>query len=168
MRRNGYLWTSGVNLDTAVRFAGPNLTIHCRVIAFLSANTSHDLDLWSFDFVHTSCMASHVTNTATRYEDPMPIRSCVMSYNVSRWLLLRMRTRLLRMRRITWPVRTGSKKITFLVCWTVYPDLPIHYATGGSTMKVIKVMCENNSRHCVKRRMSFCACAKSRDLLKVS
>jgi len=38
---------------------------------------------------------------------------------------------------------------------------------GGSTMKVIKVICENNTRHCVKRRMSFCACAKSRDLLKV-
>jgi len=35
-------------------------------------------------------------------------------------------------------------------------------------MKVIKVICENNTRPCVKRRMSFCACAKSRDLLKVS
>ena len=34
-------------------------------------------------------------------------------------------------------------------------------------MKVIKVIRENNARPCVKRRMSFCACAKSRDLLKV-
>ena len=34
-------------------------------------------------------------------------------------------------------------------------------------MKVIKVISENNARPCVKRRMSFCACAKSRDLLKV-
>jgi len=34
-------------------------------------------------------------------------------------------------------------------------------------MIVIKVICENNARPCVKRRMSFCACAKSRDLLKV-
>jgi len=38
----------------------------------------------------------------------------------------------------------------------------------GSTMKVIKVVCENNALLCVKRRMSFCACAKSRYLLKVS
>ena len=35
---------------------------------------------------------------------------------------------------------------------------------GGSTIKVIKVICKNNARPCVKRRMSFCACAKSRDL----
>ena len=38
----------------------------------------------------------------------------------------------------------------------------------GSTMKVIKVVCENNALPCDKRRMSFCACAKSRDLLKVT
>ena len=31
------------------------------------------------------------------------------------------------------------------------PDLPIHYATfGGSTVKVIKVICENNARLCLK------------------
>jgi len=41
------------------------------------------------------------------------------------------------------------------------------YNFGGSTMKVIKDICENNARPCVKRRTSFCACAKSRDLLKV-
>ena len=34
-------------------------------------------------------------------------------------------------------------------------------------MKVLRVICENNARPCVKRRTSFCACAKSRDLLKV-
>jgi len=38
---------------------------------------------------------------------------------------------------------------------------------GGSTMKVIKVICENNARPWVKRRVSFCSCATSRDLLKV-
>jgi len=73
-----------------------------------------DLDLWSFDLEHTSCMASHVTNTATKYEDPTPIRSWVMSYNVSRWLPLKMRTRPLRTRRITWPMSRGWKTITFL------------------------------------------------------
>ena len=35
-------------------------------------------------------------------------------------------------------------------------------------MNVIKVICKNNARPCVKKRMSFCACAKSRDLLKMS
>jgi len=34
-------------------------------------------------------------------------------------------------------------------------------------MKVIKGNCENNARHCVKTRISICACAKSPDLLKV-
>jgi len=37
-----------------------------------------------------------------------------------------------------------------------------------STMKVIKVVCENNALPCVKRRMSFCACAKSCDMLEVT
>ena len=39
---------------------------------------------------------------------------------------------------------------------------------AGSTMKVIKVICENNARPCVKRRMSFCTCAKSCDMLEVT
>jgi len=35
-------------------------------------------------------------------------------------------------------------------------------------MKVIKVICENNAQpHIQRRPMSFCACGKSRDLLKV-
>ena len=40
-----------------------------------------------------SYMASYVTNLATMYEDPMPIRSSVTSYNVSRWLPVKVRTR---------------------------------------------------------------------------
>ena len=40
--------------------------------------------------------------------------SWFMSHNVSRWLPLRMRTRPLRMSRITWPLSRGSKTITFL------------------------------------------------------
>ena len=37
-------------------------------------------------------MAGHVTNPATKFEDPTSIRSWVTSYNVSRWLPLKMRT----------------------------------------------------------------------------
>ena len=42
------------------------------------------------------------------------IRSWVMSDNVSHWLPLKMRTRPLLMRRITWPISRGLKTITFL------------------------------------------------------
>jgi len=52
--------------------------------------------------------------TLTKFEPPMLIRSWVMSDNVSYWLPLKMRTRPLRMRRITWRVSRGSKTITFL------------------------------------------------------
>jgi len=94
-----------------------DITIHCRVIVFLSAHTSRDLvtfDLWPFDLKQLTCMAGHVTNPATKFQDPTTIRSWVTSYNVSHWLPLKMCTRPLRMRRITWPVSTGSKTITFL------------------------------------------------------
>jgi len=33
MRRNGYLWTSGVNLDTAIRFAEPDFLLGCEILA---------------------------------------------------------------------------------------------------------------------------------------
>jgi len=45
---------------------------------------------------------------------PTPIRSWFMSYNVSHWLALKMRTRPLRMRPFTWHVNRGSKTITYL------------------------------------------------------
>jgi len=125
-----------------------------------------DLDFWPFDLEQLLCMAGHVTNLATKFKDPKLISSWVMSYNVSRWLPLKMRTLLLRMRRITWPASRGSKTITFLESLTLICLFTMHF--GGSTMNVIKVICENNARPCVKRRMSFCACAKSRDLLKVT
>jgi len=73
-----------------------------------------DLDLWPFDLEQLSCMAGHVTNPATKFEDPKTICSWVTSYNGSHWLPLKMCTRPLRMRRITWPVSRGSKTITFL------------------------------------------------------
>jgi len=33
MRRNGYLWTSGVNLDTAVWFVDPDFLLECNILA---------------------------------------------------------------------------------------------------------------------------------------
>ena len=71
-----------------------------------------DLDLYGLE--QWSCMAGHVTNPATKSEDPTTIRSWVGSYNGSHWLPSKMRTRPLRMRRITWPLNRGSKTVTFL------------------------------------------------------
>jgi len=125
-----------------------------------------DFDFWPFVLEELLCMAGHVTNLATKLEDPMSIRSWFMSHNVSRWLPLRMRTRPLRMRRITWPVSRGQKQLHF---WNPRPWFAYSLCIfGGSTMNVVKVICKNNARPCVKRRMSFCACEKSRDLLKVT
>ena len=89
-----------------------DMTIHCRVFV------TWPCDLWPFDLEHMSYMGSQVTNPATKYEDPMPIRSWVMSYNVSRWLPLKMRMRLLRMRPITWPVSRVKNNYIFLECST--------------------------------------------------
>jgi len=50
-------------------------TIQCRVIAFLSADTSRDLV--TFWLEQLSYMAGHVTNLATKFEDPMTIHSWV-------------------------------------------------------------------------------------------
>jgi len=59
----------------------------------------------------------------------------------------------------------GQKQLHF---WNPRPRLAYSLCNfGDSTMKMFKVICENNERPCVKKRMSFCACAKSRDLLKV-
>jgi len=53
----------------------------------------------------------------TKFEAPTPIRSWVMSDNVSRWLPLKVRTRPLRMRRITWV--QGQKQLHF---WNQRPQ----------------------------------------------
>ena len=66
-----------------------------------------DLDFWPYDLDQVLYMAGHVVNIAKKLEDPMPIRSWIMSYNVFHWLLLKIRFRLLRMRRMKWPVRWG-------------------------------------------------------------
>jgi len=162
MRRNGYLWTSGVNLDTAVRFPvrvlnfgdlatfpmifafyilmsaifllpvcltyWPSVDPHVDNFHQVWSSYDHplpsysvfvcwyvtwpgDLDFWPFDLEQLSYMAGHVGNPATKFEDP---RSWVTSYNGSHWLPLKMRSRPLRVRRITWPVSKGWKTITFL------------------------------------------------------
>jgi len=70
-------------------------------------------------------MAGHVTNPATKFEDPTTIRLRVTSYNISHWLAVKMRTQPLRMHRIPWPVSRGVKNN--YIFGISDPDLPIHY-----------------------------------------
>jgi len=117
MRRNGYLWTSGVNLDTAVRFADPNFLLECKIsaiwrrfpliFAFCMPNVRHistSWFVWPTDLESIPHALTPTSIISTKFEAPMPIRSWVtgMSYNVSHWLPLKMRPRPLRMRHITW------------------------------------------------------------------
>ena len=123
MRRNGYWWTSGVNLDTAVRFADPDCLLEWKIsaiwrrfsliIAFYILNVRHRF-VWPTDLERIPHASTPTSIIRTKFEAPTPIRSWVVSDNVTHWLPLKMRTRPLRTRRITWPVSTGSKTITFL------------------------------------------------------
>jgi len=86
-----------------------------------------DLDLWPFNLGQWSNMAGHVGNPSTKFEDPMPIRSWLMSYDVRHRPPLTTRLEPLRMRRITWPVRRGQifpkylKSLTPICLFTMQP-----------------------------------------------
>jgi len=142
-----------------------DITISCLVIAFLSADTSRDLVTLTFDLLSLNRWYTWRVTWPT-LPPSMKTRSWVTRYNVSRWLPLKVRTWPLHMRRITWPVSRGSKQLHF---WDARPRFAYSLCNfGSSTIKVIKVICENNARPCVKRQwLIFCACAKSRGLLKV-
>jgi len=127
MRRNGYLWTSGVNLDTAVSFADPDLLLECKIsaiwrcfpliFAFYMPNVRHISTsglFWPTDLESIPHALTPTSIIPTKFEAPTPLRSWVMSDYVSHWLPLKMRTRPLRIRRITRPVSRGSKTITYL------------------------------------------------------
>ena len=116
--------------------------------------------VWPTDLESIPHASTQTSIISTTFEAPTPIRSWIMSDNVSHWLPLKMRTRHCACAELR------VKTITFLesatpVCLTLYNF-------GGSTMNIMKVIRENNARPCVKKRMSFCACAKSRDLFKVA
>jgi len=53
-------------------------------------------------------MADDMINPSTNFEDPVPIRSWVISCDISHIIPLTMRLQPLRMRRIAWPMRRGN------------------------------------------------------------
>ena len=66
MRRNGYLWTSGVNLDTAVRFLDPDYDVISGVIAGLQKVYPH-FSVMPHGLVHESeeKLRAHFLHTGT-------------------------------------------------------------------------------------------------------
>ena len=97
-------------------------TIRCLVIALLLliryVTFAFDLDLWPFDLDQWSYMVGHVVNPSTKFEDPVAIRSWVISSDISHRIPLTMRLQPLRMCRITWPMRSGK---FFPHIWNPWP-----------------------------------------------
>ena len=105
-------------------------------------------------------MAGHVSNPATKFEDP--IRSRVMSHNVFHWIPRTLHFWLLRMCRITWPVRRVQILPTYLESTTpIYLfSMQLRWFYDECKSKLYaKIMHAH-----LKRRMNFCACTKSRAL----
>jgi len=123
-----------------------------------------DLDLWPFDLGHLPYMARLVTNLATKYEATMPISSWVTSYNVSHCLLLKMRTRPLRMRRNTWPVSKGWKTITFLESPTRFAYSLYNFYWATTTIKGLLLSSVTNAKalDCVNFLSVTCLTLNSR------
>jgi len=108
--------------------------IRCRVMAFLSADKSRDLVTLTFDVLTlSSCPAWRVT-CPTLPPSFIPYAYPFFSYNGSRWLPLKMRTRPPRMRRITWAVSRGSKTITLFVYTTPISLYNFYWATTTSRL----------------------------------
>jgi len=146
-----------------------NMTIRCRVIAFLFADTSRDFVTLTFDLLSLKSCCSWRVTWPTLLPSLKSLRLSVLDLWVItfpvgyHWECVRSHCACAESRD---PWVRGQKQLHF---WNPRPWFAYSLCTfGGSTMNVIKVICENNARPCVERRMSFCACAKSRDLLKVT
>jgi len=155
----------------------PDLPIHCATfiglrqrLRFVYSRSSPALDcvtyfwvtlwpwLWPFDLEQFSYMASHVTSLRLSFLE-LRVITFPIGYH---WKCVRGHCACAESPD-TW---VGSEKR--LHFWNTRPRFAYSlYNFGGSTMNIIKVICENNARPSVKKCMRFCACVKSRDLLKV-
>jgi len=122
-----------------------------------------DLDLWLSDLKQTWRVTWPTLPTSMKTLRLSVVKLWVITFPVGyHWICVRGYCACAESRD---PWVGGQKPLHF---WNARPRFAYSLCNfGGSTMKVIKVICENNARPCVKRRMSFCACTKSRDLLKV-
>jgi len=143
-------------------------TIHCRVIAFLSADTSRDFETLTSDLLILNSSCAWRVMCPTLLPSLKTLRLSVLdlwviTFPISyHWKCVRGHCACAESRD---PWVGGKKELHF---WNSRPRFVYTLGSfGGSTIKVTKVICENNSQPCFKRRMRFCACAKSRDVLKV-
>jgi len=129
-----------------------DMTIHCRVIAFLSADTSRDLVTLTFDLLTLNiCHAWRVTWPTLSPSMKTPWLSVlelwVITFPVGyHWKCVRGHCACIVSRD---PWVWGEKQLHFLYARPRFAYSLCNF--GGSTMKVIKVICENNARPCVKR-----------------
>jgi len=145
-----------------------DMTIHCEVTAFLSADRSRDFATLTFDLLTLNSWSTWRVKWPTLPPSMKTLRLSVLELWVItfpvdyHWKCVRCHCACAELRD---PWVGGQKQLHF---WNARPRFAYSLCNfGGSTMKLIKVICENDARPCVKSRMSFCACAKSRDLLKV-
>jgi len=71
--------------------------------------------------------------------------------NVSGWLPLKMRTRPLRLRRITWPVSRGSKQLHFWnprpqFAYSLYKFIPSHHTLARQRESVVRTTMKVNGK----------------------
>ena len=161
MRRNGYLWTSGVNLDTAVRFADPDFLVECKISAiwrrfrwflhfifWMSAIFLLPVCLTYWPGKYTTRVDPHVDNfhqVWSWYDHPLP------SYSVfDCWY-------------ITWPGDLDLLTLSSCHTWRVtWPTLPSSLKTLRLLVHELRVITVPIDYHwkCVR---GHCACAESRD-----
>jgi len=111
-------------------------TIRCLVIALLLLIRYVTLWPWPLTFYlgDWSYMAGYVVNSSTKFEYLKAIRSWVISSDISHRIPLTMRLQPLRMRRITWPMRSGK---FFPHIWNPWPWFAISvYNFFGATIKI--------------------------------
>ena len=147
----------------------PHVDNSHRVIAFVSADTSRDFVTLTFDLL---TLSSWSTWRVTWPALPPSLKTLCLSVH--------------ELQVITLPIEYHWKCVRGHCACAESRDLrvagqkPLHlwnprpwfayslYNFGGSTMNIIKVICENNACPVLKKRMRLCACAKSRDLFKVA
>jgi len=144
------------------------MTIHCQVIAFMFADTSRDLVTLTVALLTLNSYRSWRVTWPTSSPSMKTLSLSVLELRVItfptgyHWKCVRGHCACAESRD---PWVGGEKRLHF---WNPRPRYAYSlYNFGSSTTNIIKVICENNARPCVKKRMRFCACAKSRDLLKV-
>jgi len=145
-----------------------DMTIHCRVTAFVSADTSRDFVTLTFDLLTLNSWSTWRVKCPTLppslktlclYVHELRVITLPIDYH---WKCIRSHCACAESRD---PGVEGQKQLHF---WNPRPRFAYSlFKFGGSTIKLIKVICENNARPCVKKTKSVCTCAKSRDLLKV-